>query len=228
MAQLPAYMEAADELRDNVSLFGDVKQVQCFIDQTHKLINELEAWQRERVLSTQDKLHIERASHLSFLLSISPSKAHIGKLSGNFLFPDSATAYSQILYWTALLLLYSNHWTALATFETPYKPRQAEQGVRQFEDFSPQELDVYNRAYTCARNIAKSLDHFLGPEVAGNGASLIALPITVAMGFFQYWNLPENSWCEAILIHLREVCGIPLDDFLDSCNSSKSLVLVKI
>jgi hypothetical protein len=226
MTKLPTYMENADALRNISSISSLIAKAEAFAECGKQLTAELRQWQDRREL-IHGQLYWEEKSDFRNKCSFATAQQDFF-LSERFSFPNSVTAYSQMLYWTAVLLVYNNHWTTCVWLQTALGPG-CELLPSTTDKFSLRaNSTIYASAYNCAMNIAKSLEYFLRPEIAGIRAYLMGFPMTVAMGFFQYFDLAEDAWFQTVLRYLRDVEGIPLGDFLDSCASSKMLMLVRV
>lgn len=76
-----------------------------------------------------------------------------------------------------------------------------------------------------AGNIAKSLEYFLHPQTISIGASIIAFPAFIAMGYFDFFKVPEVQWFHLIFIHLKRF-GIDVGSLLDAVGDETNLSLV--
>jgi hypothetical protein len=136
-----------------------------------------------------------------------------------FWYSDTETAYAHLLYWTSLQYLYNTYcitWVRLQRLPGYSAFLQSATLEKGNFSFPPNPL-LYSNAHACACNISQSLEYFIMTEKTGGiGAGRIAFPISVAKGFFENTNAPEQTYFGVVLRFLRQKYGIPLDKFLES------------
>jgi hypothetical protein len=154
MANVPAYMEDVDSLRD-ISLKSTIfARAQTLIKHGNQLITEFSDWQEQQRLSHGD-LYWEEASSFRSQRCFATTE-HDFCLSKRLGFPNIATAYSQMLYWTSLLLIISNQWTTCIWLKSTLGPefRFLSSTVEEFSVGT--NTAICTNGYSCAINIAKS------------------------------------------------------------------------
>ncbi|EFE41422.1 hypothetical protein TRV_03857 [Trichophyton verrucosum HKI 0517] len=153
-------------------------------------------------------------------------------------FLDTETAHLQMLYWTAQLLICNNLWLVYQ-FVSGQENRSWH---KLNEPILNSRLDVSDgvpyrmpelplSAYelrAIAVNVARSLEYFLTPELMTIGVTMFAFPVTVSLGYFQYFDLPEAKWFDFVFEHILNSSGIDVGGFLDAVANENSLRLVKI
>ncbi|KAE8154594.1 hypothetical protein BDV25DRAFT_147541 [Aspergillus avenaceus] len=132
-------------------------------------------------------------------------------------FPNPETGRIQLFYWTTHLLLFSNlgmvYQECLMGKELGLKPT-----------LPPFPCNI-TRMHGIAVDIAKSMEYFLRPETVSLASCSLAFPISIALGYFEYYNLPEVQWFRVVFDHIKGF-GVDVGSFIDAVADETDLALV--
>ncbi|KAG5207044.1 Zn(2)-C6 fungal-type DNA-binding domain [Trichophyton interdigitale] len=235
LAAIPSILQEIDLIRDDHSSYLPVR-VQEVSRKCCDLLENLSLWN----ISFQDGrglLHWEMPSIISIKKGKEFTREH--PLFSTYIhFLDTETAHLQMLYWTAQLLICNNLWL-IYQFVSGQENRSwhkiNEPIVNSLLDDSygipyrmPELPLPASELYVVAVNVARSLEYFLTPELMTIGVTMFAFPVTVSLGYFQYFGLPEAEWFDFVFERILNSSGIDVGGFLDAVANENSLCLVKI
>jgi hypothetical protein len=227
MVHIPSVMEDADVLRQPSDVFVTVEKATALAAKCRQLATELERWHEIQEKNSAGPRSWEEPSILQSRSSGMFPDERGFPIKHRLCFSDLTVAHSEMLYWTSLLLLYSTHSMACRwlkeTLGTVYDVLPSADDA-----FShPQHVSLQPASRSCALNIGKSLEFFIRPEMGGAIIGLIAFPMSVAMGYFEYCHEPELAWFWTVLRYVRVKYAIPLDSFLESMFTEEILKLIR-
>lgn len=232
MVKLPSMMEEADAVRSQTQSSSILAATISLSEVCRALVHELKQWHQHWSAVSAQPFHWARRSEIyNELNNKNPGKV----LPMALHFVDLETAHLENLYWASLLLI---HATFCVTREwvKQFSPASVSLEVSdecEVPDYGESlpipdlpTITPLSEIHTCAINIAQSFEYFLQPEFGAAGSSLIGFPLMVAMGYFEYFNLPEISWFKVILGRFQDI-GIPLGKFLNGMVADKVATLVR-
>ncbi|KAF2430988.1 hypothetical protein EJ08DRAFT_206468 [Tothia fuscella] len=225
MACMPSVMEDSDALKTCVDVAETLDKATSLANKCRLIWTELEDWHRSQELATVGPRYWEEPSNIR--LTKDPD-AEDYMFPKRFCFPDPATAYAEIVYWTASLLLASTHYLACVWLKDNLPVAsillQSSDEIFSFDE----NAELYCRAFESANNIAQSLEYFIKPERGGTSIEVVGFPIAVARGFFEYCNSPKRKWFDVVLKYIRDTRSVPLDTFLNGTSEGQKLTLVRV
>ena len=225
MATIPSMMEEADLIRSQTHTLSALSATISLSGRCRAMIYSLEQWHQHWLKGVIHAPHWFQRSEIYQTLD----RKHPGKVLPMALhFVDLETAHLENHYWASLLLIHATYWT---TCEWVKRSFPLSSDVTPNDDeclattvFHP--LAPLSEIHTYALNIAQSLEYFLRPRFGAGGSSLTGFPLTVVMGYFEYFQLPEASWFKVILDRFQSL-GIPMEQFLNGMANEDVAVLVK-
>jgi hypothetical protein len=220
-------MEDADALREYVDVPTVLVKAVALAESCRLIWIELEQWHFIQETSIVCPRYWYEPSFLIQKTAVPLSFDTQSQFREYISFSDFSTAYSELLYWTTLLLLYSTHCLACVWLREFLGPAFAILPITDDPFSYPEHELLYSGACSSATNIAQSLEYFIQPERGGLGFGLIGFPMAVAMGFFEYCNSTKKEWFDIVLKDLRDSHAIPLDTFLESMFNEEILKLVR-
>jgi hypothetical protein len=227
MVHIPSVMEDADLLRQHSDVFGIVEKATTLAVKCRRLATEFERWHESKEKNSAGPRSWEEPSILQSLSSEMLLDDQGSPFKDRLCFSDLSVAHSEMLYWASLLLLYSTHSMAcrwlIEKLGTVYDVLPSHEDAFSY----PEHVSLHHASRSCALNIGKSLEFFIRPELGGAIIGLIAFPMSVAMGYFEYCRAPELAWFWTVLRYVRMKYAIPLDSFLESMFTEEILKLIK-
>lgn len=205
LSTLPAILEAGDEAESAIENGTEV-ELQALLSTFKYICEEF----RSRLGSWRKQLGFEREDlddtpltweEPSFLYRDLPSESPFRIFDTFICFQSFDVAQQLVISWACLLLVES--WR-------PQMQRKLEErgkvGEVLFQTDTDNE-DVQNYCNALAVRITKSLEYFLQPHMGPFGSEFIAMPMSVAKG---WWNLnnsrtKEPMWFQVIFTRLQEI-----------------------
>jgi hypothetical protein len=220
-------MEDSDALRRHSDVSTTISKATSLAEKCRKLAAELEEWHEAQETQGSGPRSWQQPSIFRPSGAESPLAEGEYYLEECLYFPSFPVAFSELLYSTCLLLLYSTHCMTCGWLKATLGSAIAllPEGDDAFS--YPEKFSLHAGAHKTAFDIAMSLEYFINPAMGGVGAGLIGFPVAVAMGFFQFCNLPELAWFDTVLRYVRREYDIPLDTFLESMATGEILKLVR-
>ncbi|KAK2749165.1 hypothetical protein FQN57_006780 [Myotisia sp. PD_48] len=232
MSMIPSRLEDLDTIERQTTI-GET-EIQRLIDvcnRTRELVNELHLWHRMFQADNGHRLHWEEPSTLIIHSIPENSSPEIQRLSSTcFKFRNVDIGQSELLYWTSVMVAHNNLWLGcnriLARTDFKLVNQQDRPGFLLLRkggiDEPCGETLTYHLSFpsnpgeimTFARNIGRSLEYFIQPDLIPLTATGIAFPCAMASGFFKHFNFPECAWFKTIFEHVRQLSGIDLQEFL--------------
>jgi hypothetical protein len=133
-------------------------------------------------------------------------------------FSDILTGTVLLTNWTSRLLIGT---TTFFTYKWIQTKCPAASAV-----IVPLKAEDFQEATTLAFDITKSLEYFLLPDAGLSAVQQIDYPISLVLGFFKFWNLPQEAWLAVVFQRMREL-KVGVDGFLEDSWKGDVMRLVR-
>jgi hypothetical protein len=214
--RIPAIMEHADIIKLLIDPSSIILATYSLATRSHSVMNDLDEWQ-----SSLGKLHNNAAySYAPSLLYASlPSDSSERIFPTMLVFPSLVTAYHLTTLWSCLLLLHSNLFLTYRHIRTHHPSIPLDSSIPKI----PQHTQT--ACHDLALLITQSLEYFVQPDTGLVGAQQVGFPISVALGYFKFFECKETLWFRVIFRRLREL-NVGIEGFLESMFTEQGLKLL--